>query len=100
MALKYFVEAGVLAVRRVPKDDLKWVPAMCNLCSSCTCLELAATAILQAYQQLLTCVVRACRRVAKATGATVVLTLADMEGNEVRGTACPCCSCWKCHLQF
>jgi T-complex protein 1 subunit alpha len=23
MCLKYFVEAGVLAVRRVPKDDLK-----------------------------------------------------------------------------
>jgi T-complex protein 1 subunit alpha len=23
MALKYFVEAGALAVRRVPKDDLK-----------------------------------------------------------------------------
>eukprot|EP00877_Chromochloris_zofingiensis_P001895 jgi/Chrzof1/11706/Cz06g06090.t1 len=44
MALKYFVEAGVLAVRRVPKDDLK--------------------------------------RVAKATGATIVGTLADMEGNE------------------
>lgn len=44
MALKYFVEAGAFACRRVPKDDLK--------------------------------------RVAKATGATVVLTLADMEGNE------------------
>jgi len=25
MTLKYFVEAGVLAVRRVPKDDLKYV---------------------------------------------------------------------------
>jgi hypothetical protein len=25
LALKYFVEAGVLALRRVPKDDLKWV---------------------------------------------------------------------------
>jgi len=44
MTLKYFVEAGVLAVRRVPKDDLK--------------------------------------RIAKATGGRVVLTLADMEGNE------------------
>mmetsp|Transcript_34830 Transcript_34830/g.77423 ORF Transcript_34830/g.77423 Transcript_34830/m.77423 type:complete len:556 (-) Transcript_34830:641-2308(-) len=44
MALKYFVEAGAIACRRVPKDDLK--------------------------------------RIAKATGATVVLTLADMEGNE------------------
>jgi len=44
MALKYFVEAGALAVRRVPKDDLK--------------------------------------RIAKLTGAQVVLTLADMEGNE------------------
>lgn len=44
MSLKYFVEAGAIACRRVPKDDLK--------------------------------------RVARATGATVVLTLADMEGNE------------------
>ncbi|KAK9810134.1 hypothetical protein WJX72_005428 [[Myrmecia] bisecta] len=44
MSLKYFVEAGAIACRRVPKDDL--------------------------------------RRVAKATGATVVMTLADMEGNE------------------
>eukprot|EP00775_Hariotina_reticulata_P008146 gene8146-8339_t len=44
MTLKYFVEAGVLAVRRVPKDDLK--------------------------------------RIAKATGGSVVLTLADMDGNE------------------
>eukprot|EP00249_Psilotum_nudum_P021577 c28159_g2_i1 orf=712-2346(-) len=44
MALKYFVEAGAIAVRRVPKDDL--------------------------------------RHVAKATGATQVLTFADMEGGE------------------
>ncbi|KAL4428049.1 hypothetical protein ABPG75_002138 [Micractinium tetrahymenae] len=43
-ALKYFVEAGAIAARRVPKDDL--------------------------------------RRVAKATGASIVMTLADMEGNE------------------
>tara|TARA_B110000240_G_scaffold19338_1_gene19670 strand:+ start:5095 stop:6888 length:1794 start_codon:yes stop_codon:yes gene_type:complete len=44
MALKYFVSAGAIACRRVPKDDL--------------------------------------RRVAKATGAQILLTLADMEGNE------------------
>ena len=44
MALKYFVEAGAIACRRVPKDDL--------------------------------------RRIAKATGAKVVLTFGDMEGNE------------------
>jgi T-complex protein 1 subunit alpha len=44
MALKYFVEAGAIACRRVPKDDL--------------------------------------RRVTKATGATILLTLADMEGGE------------------
>lgn len=44
MALKYFVEAGAIACRRVPKDDL--------------------------------------RRVAKATGAQILLTLADMEGQE------------------
>jgi len=44
MSLKYFVEAGAIACRRVPKDDL--------------------------------------RRVAKATGATVISTLADMDGEE------------------
>jgi len=44
MALKYFVEAGAIACRRVPKEDL--------------------------------------RRVAKATGAQVLMTLADMDGNE------------------
>eukprot|EP00887_Chlorella_sp_A99_P001984 scaffold18.g1984.t1 len=44
MALKYFVEAGAIACRRVPKEDL--------------------------------------RRVARATGATVVSTLADMEAEE------------------
>jgi T-complex protein 1 subunit alpha len=44
MCLKYFVEAGAIACRRVPKEDL--------------------------------------RRVARATGATIVATLADMEGNE------------------
>lgn len=43
-ALKYFVEAGAIACRRVPKDDLK--------------------------------------RIAKATGATVIVAMADMEGNE------------------
>jgi T-complex protein 1 subunit alpha len=44
MTLKYFVEAGAIACRRVPKDDL--------------------------------------RRIAKSTGAQILLTLADMEGNE------------------
>eukprot|EP00918_Siedleckia_nematoides_P098517 GHVU01215565.1.p1 GENE.GHVU01215565.1~~GHVU01215565.1.p1 ORF type:complete len:544 (+),score=136.04 GHVU01215565.1:1813-3444(+) len=44
MALKYFVEAGVMAVRRVPKKDLK--------------------------------------NIAKATGATVCLTLAGLSGEE------------------
>eukprot|EP00899_Mesostigma_viride_P020107 jgi/Mesvir1/28098/Mv04685-RA.1 len=44
MCLKYFVEAGVLAARRVKKEDL--------------------------------------RRIAKATGATVLLSFADMEGGE------------------
>ncbi|KAK9120483.1 hypothetical protein Syun_018100 [Stephania yunnanensis] len=44
MALKYFVEAGAIAVRRVRKEDL--------------------------------------RHVAKATGATLVSTFADMEGEE------------------
>merc|ERR1719359_1235263 len=44
MAIKYFVEAGALAVRRCKKEDL--------------------------------------RRIAKLTGATLMITLADMEGNE------------------
>ncbi|KAL9385666.1 hypothetical protein Peur_022676 [Populus x canadensis] len=44
MALKYFVEAGAIAVRRVRKEDM--------------------------------------RHVAKATGATLVSTFADMEGEE------------------
>jgi len=44
MAIKYFVEAGALAVRRCKKDDL--------------------------------------RRIAKLTGGTMMITFADMEGNE------------------
>ena len=44
MAIKYFVEAGALAVRRVKKEDLK--------------------------------------RIAKLTGGTLMITFADMEGNE------------------
>jgi T-complex protein 1 subunit alpha len=44
LVLKYFVEAGVIACRRVPMGDMK--------------------------------------RLAKATGGTVVVTLADMEGDE------------------
>jgi len=45
LCLKYFVEAGAMAVRRVKKEDI--------------------------------------RRIAKATGGTVVVTMADLEGNEV-----------------
>merc|ERR1740138_1304428 len=44
MAIKYFVEAGALAVRRCKKDDM--------------------------------------RRIAKLTGGTMLITFADMEGNE------------------
>ncbi|KAH3763668.1 CCT chaperonin alpha subunit [Pelomyxa schiedti] len=44
MCMKYFVEAGAMAVRRVKKEDL--------------------------------------RRIAKATGATIQLTMANMEGGE------------------
>eukprot|EP00898_Chlorokybus_atmophyticus_P006680 jgi/Chlat1/7012/Chrsp56S06692 len=44
MSLKYFVEAGAIAARRVNKDDM--------------------------------------RRIAKATGATILLSFADMEGAE------------------
>jgi len=45
LCLKYFVEAGAMAVRRVKKEDLK--------------------------------------RIAKATGGSVVVTMADLEGDEV-----------------
>merc|ERR1719161_1615057 len=44
MAIKYFVEAGAIAVRRCKKEDL--------------------------------------RRIAKLTGGTLMITLADMDGNE------------------
>lgn len=44
LCLKYFVEAGAIAVRRVKKEDLK--------------------------------------RIAKATGGQIVVTMADMDGNE------------------
>ena len=50
MSLKYFVEAGAIACRRVPREDL--------------------------------------RRVARATGATVVTSLADDEGGETFDAAC------------
>merc|ERR1711988_1105310 len=50
LCLKYFVEAGALAVRRVNKEDLK--------------------------------------RIARATGGEVVVTLADLEGNETFDPAC------------
>lgn len=50
LCLKYFVEAGVMAARRVPKDAL--------------------------------------RRVAKATGATLVTSLADEEGGEAFDALC------------
>merc|ERR1719329_1284829 len=49
-ALKYFVEAGVIAIRRVKKFDL--------------------------------------RRIAKSTGAKVVISLADMEGEESYDKEC------------
>ena len=44
MTLKYFVEAGAIAARRIPKDDI--------------------------------------RRIAKATGAQVLMSFSDMDGNE------------------
>lgn len=48
IALKYFVEAGAIACRRVPRADM--------------------------------------RRIAKATGATLITTFADMDGNESFGS--------------
>merc|ERR1711959_696946 len=50
LCLKYFVEAGAMAARRVKKEDLK--------------------------------------RIARATGGQVVVTLADMEGNETFDPEC------------
>jgi len=50
LCMKYFVEAGAMAVRRVKKEDLK--------------------------------------RIARATGGQVVVTLADMEGNETFDPEC------------
>jgi len=50
LCLKYFVEAGAIAVRRVKKEDIK--------------------------------------RIAKATGGTLVSTMADLEGNEVFDPTC------------
>jgi len=50
LCMKYFVEAGAMAIRRVKKEDLK--------------------------------------RIARATGAQVVVTLADMEGNETFDPEC------------
>lgn len=49
LCLKFFVEAGVMAVRRCKKDDL--------------------------------------RRIAKATGATLISTMSNMEGEEVFETS-------------
>jgi T-complex protein 1 subunit alpha len=50
LCLKYFVEAGAIAVRRVKKEDMA--------------------------------------RIAKATGGRVVVTMADMEGDEVFDASC------------
>ena len=35
MSLKYFVEAGVIACRRVPKEDLRWVSEKLILLTHC-----------------------------------------------------------------
>ena len=69
MSLKYFVEAGAIAARRVPKDDLRYI-------SLTPCEHPAVPGADSAEFLLLR------RRIAKATGATMVLTLADMDGNE------------------
>lgn len=50
LCLKYFVEAGAIAVRRVKPEDMK--------------------------------------RIAKATGGQIVVTMSDMEGNEVFDASC------------
>lgn len=81
MSLKYFVEAGVIACRRVPKEDLR-----CALYShrrARICSTRPTQAAIQDGSLAVSGLWCNCgRRVAKATGAQMVLTLADMDGNE------------------
>lgn len=135
MSLKYFVEAGAIACRRVPKEDLRYQCLAKQLLTACplACLtahnraqkmrhcsggnamqqrqhlssqsgfccndllaapwELSFPATeesrmcclhiyLRIVPSLLTVRSGGCRRVAKSTGASVVTTLADMDGKE------------------
>ena len=95
MSLKYFVEAGAIAVRRVPKDDLRWATASAS--RQAESIEGTSTPATTAWlvPDRLRCVpdprcisairrhiLCCCRRIAKATGGQVVMALADMDGNE------------------
>lgn len=103
MSLKYFVEAGAIAVRRVPKDDLRCFlkPFAASHCRDQLHEHHSrnATASRQGTARgLTTCQQQCCgercqlatwyvrfavrRRIAKATGGQVVMALADMDGNE------------------
>jgi hypothetical protein len=46
MSLKYFVQAGAIAARRVPKDDLRRVATWCMLTSDFNTLSVAVTLLL------------------------------------------------------
>lgn len=89
MSLKYFVEAGVIACRRVPKEDLRWRHLPASFPCSPTSTHRPGRGVANAGSLCnwhLQLVIRSLsyirRRVAKATGAQMVLTLADMDGNE------------------
>ena len=99
MALKYFVEAGVIAARRVPKDDLRYF-GFTFLSKLCT--RPMSQQAKQCHDHLID---TACRRIAKATGGSVILTLADMDGNEtfdatMLGTAEEVATFADTHLQI
>lgn len=83
MSLKYFVEAGVIACRRVPKEDLRRVPASPLLAWPSRILQRYSPNFHYKKEYMNPCLLCLTgRRVAKATGAQMVLTLADMDGNE------------------
>ena len=87
MCLKYFVEAGAIACRRVPKDDLRCAREPAAHLPAARCrrrprLDAAPRHTNYEPQPLGRHPHPPRRRVAKATGATVVTTLADMDGNE------------------
>ena len=72
MALKYFVEAGAIAVRRC-KKEVRYISPISPL---------PLPYISPTSPPHLPFTVQDLRRIAKLTGGTLMITLADMEGNE------------------